>query len=198
MTCFGPSVAAMTTTNRIQLASVRVITEDLPRLLTTPHPQREVGVLRIGEAADPFELDDAIGCVAGREVEHSHASDGGELMAVADQSHASAGGVGELEERPGGVLVEHPRLVDDHYGTAVEPWRIGRRCHPSPATVLVPAVAVLVQEPRHGVRGSADLAGGDLGGLPGRRDDQHPPTARLDLRPRRGKPPRLYSARGAW
>ncbi len=158
------------------------LVEHLTSSLTTAHPQRQVGVVRIGEPTDTLELDHAAGCVAGREVEHSPASDGGELVAVADQRHASAGGVGELEERPGGVLVEHPGLVDDQDGTAVQPWRIGRRCHPSPATVLVPAVAVLVQQPRHRVRCRADLTGRDLGGLPGRRDDQHPPAARLDLR----------------
>ena len=128
------------------------LVEDLTSSLTTAHPQRQVGVLRIGEAADPLELDDAIGCVASREVEHSPASDGGELVPVADQRHLGAGVVGELEERAGGVLVEHPGLVDDEEGTAVQPRRTGRRRHPSPPTVRVPAVAVLVQQPRHGVR----------------------------------------------
>ncbi len=50
-------------------------------------------------------------------VEDAAAADGGELVAVADERDPCAGLVGDGEQRAGGVLVEHPGLVDEQQVT---------------------------------------------------------------------------------
>jgi hypothetical protein len=140
---------------------------------------------------DALELDQPTRRESGGQVEHSPASDRRQLVPVADQRHPSTGGVGELEQCAGRVLVEHPGLVDDQEGAAIEARRVGCRLRPLPAPVLVPAVTVLVQEPSHGVRRGADFGRRDLCSLASRRQDQHPSTACLDLCSLRSQPTRL-------
>ena len=58
---------------------------------------------------------------AGGEVEHPAPADGGELVPVPDQRDPRPGLVGDGEQRAGGVLVEHPRLVNQDQITMLEP-----------------------------------------------------------------------------
>src|SRR4051812_9200999 len=48
-----------------------------------------------------------------RQVEHSPAAHSRELVAVAEQYEEGAGLISDGEQRLGGVLVEHPGLIDD-------------------------------------------------------------------------------------
>ncbi len=72
------------------------------------------------------------------EVEHAAAADRGQLVPVTDQRDPRAGLVGDGQQRAGGVLVEHPGLVDQQHVTASgsQPGR-GRR----PVSGRFPAVA---------------------------------------------------------
>ena len=63
----------------------------------------------------------AVGCAhAIGVVEDAAAADGGELVPVPDERDAGAGLVGDGEECAGGVLVEHPGLVDKQEVTRPE------------------------------------------------------------------------------
>ena len=46
------------------------------------------------------------------------------------------------------ILVEHPGLVDNEQRPPVEPWGVRRGLAATPAAVVVPPVAVLVQQRR--------------------------------------------------
>ena len=48
-----------------------------------------------------------------RQVQHSAAADCGQLPPVTDERDASTGLIGNRQQRAGGVLVEHGRLVDE-------------------------------------------------------------------------------------
>ncbi len=57
-----------------------------------------------------------VGCrvdLAGGQVQDAAAADGGQLVPVAKQRQADLALVGDGQQRTGGVLVEHPGLVDD-------------------------------------------------------------------------------------
>jgi hypothetical protein len=55
---------------------------------------------------------------AGSEVEDPAATDGWELVTVADECDPSTGLIGDGEQGAGGVLMQHPRLVDQQQVTA--------------------------------------------------------------------------------
>jgi len=79
------------------------------RLGAGAHGQAELGVGRVGEPADAVQgqAGARIG-PSSHEVEHAAAPDGGQLVPVTDQRDPSAGLVGDGEQGPGGVLVQHP------------------------------------------------------------------------------------------
>ena len=62
-------------------------------------------------------------------------------MTVAEEHHLGTGAVGDREECAGGVLVEHPGLVDEEYVTGQESGLGGDRL---PWGGVVGPVAVLV------------------------------------------------------
>ena len=111
-------------------------------------------------------------------VEDAAAADRSQLVAVAQQRQPDPGLVGDGEQRAGGVLVEHPGLVDDQQISRAQPGclrrpgvdapgeRVGGTVgQPGPGAVLAPPPAVLVGQPGSGSGGGADLGGGDLGRL---------------------------------
>jgi hypothetical protein len=53
-------------------------------------------------------------------VQDTTAADGWELVSVADERDPRTGLVGDGEQRAGGVLVEHPRLVDEQQVTGAK------------------------------------------------------------------------------
>ena len=164
------------------LATAHQLVENLAGVLARPHPQGQLGVGGIGEAADGVELGDPVRRVADGEIEDAASSYGRELMAVADEHDRGAGFVGQTQQRPGSVLVEHPGLVDHQQVTAPQLSRGCRAaCDAAPAAVFVPAEPVLVQQPGDRVGRRADLVCRDLGGLPRRRHDQHPTTGLFEL-----------------
>jgi hypothetical protein len=155
------------------LAAFEKRVEDLTRPLTGPHQQAEVGVRGIAEPMDRLELVVRFGShPACGEVEDAATADGRELVSVAEERDGGVRSVGDGEQRPGGVLVEHAGLLDEEY-VAEDQARagLGGRVGPRPVTVLVPAVAVLVDEPSGGEGVGADLLLCCLGGLEGGRDD---------------------------
>jgi len=77
------------------------------------HGEGEVGLGGIGDPVHGVQVEHGGGvgpgvCV----VEDSAAADGGELVPVPDQGDPGTGLVGDGQESAGGVLVEHPGLVD--------------------------------------------------------------------------------------
>ena len=97
-----------------------------------------------------------------------------------DERDACAGLVGDGQEGSGGVLVEHPGLVDEQQVTGPEPGAgtgSGVRLS-GPVAVAVPAPPVLVDQPGGGVPFGAGLGGGDLRGLQ-RRCHHHQSTTLL-------------------
>ena len=108
-------------------------------------------------------------------VEDATAADRGELVSVAEERDPGAGLVGEGEQGAGGVLVEHPGLVDDQqiagpqFGCRVGVLRVA-----DPVALVVPPPSVLVDQPRGRAAGGAGLPASDLGGLQ-RRGDHHQP-----------------------
>jgi hypothetical protein len=161
--------------------------------------QREAdrGVLGVGEPVGDVEVDQRLDRhPPGGQIEDSPATNGGELVTIAQERHPGAHLVGDHQQRHGGVLVEHPGLVD-HKQIASTEDRVRRRHRvgvPGPAPILVPPEAVLVDQPRSGPC-DADLAGGDLGSLPRRGHDQHPPALLGQCRLGRGKCGGLAGAR---
>ena len=65
---------------------------------------------------------------AGGVLEHPAAADRGQLMPVADERDPGAVLVGDREQGAGGVLVEHPGLID----TAADPRAPSRNASPGP------------------------------------------------------------------
>ncbi len=166
------------------LAPAHQLVEECAGVLALAHPQRQGRVSGVGEPADTLELDMTLGGVPGGEVEHSPTPDRGELMPVPHQDQRSAGGVGELEQGAGGVLVQHPGLVDHQQGPPAQPGCGRRGFGAGPAAVLVPSVAVLVQQPARPTEPGC-RSGGRRPGLPcGSGSPQA--SARLAVRPVRG------------
>ena len=95
-------------------------------------------------------------------------------MPVPHQCQPSAGLVGDGEQSPGGVLVEHPGLVDEQDVTGQQPGFEVRIVwfDSGPAAVVVPSEAVLVGQPRRRERVPAQLPGRDRGRL-ARRGHHH-------------------------
>ena len=96
------------------------------------HAQGERGVVGVGEPVHLLQRHDR-GRVGPREgvVQDAAASDRWELVPVADERDPRPGLVGDRQERAGGVLVQHPRLVDQQQvpwsqpGGRVWVWRRG-------------------------------------------------------------------------
>ena len=63
----------------------------------------------------------APGGPSGRVVQDAAAADRGELVPVTDERDPGAGLVGDVEQRPGGVLVEHPGLIDQQQVAGQQP-----------------------------------------------------------------------------
>ncbi len=185
--------------------------EDLAGVLAGAHRQGEVGVVGVGEAVQGLQGEvRVLGCGAGGVVEDAAASDGGELVPVAEERDAGAGLIGDAEQRAGGVLVEHAGLVDEQQVAGVQPrpdigsglgpvvvvalgWAVGA----GPGAVVVPAPAVLMGQPGGGVGVGAGLLGGDVGGLEGGGDHDQPLVAHLEHRGRGGQGGGLPGAGGA-
>ena len=141
------------------------------------HSQGELGVGGVGEPMDGLQGDHGGGVGVGDGVvEGAAAADGGELVAVSDERDPGAGLVGDREQGVGGVLVEHPGLVDEQQipRIQVRGWRgCGVRVA-GPVAVAVPPPPVLVDQPRCGVAVGAGLGGGNLRPLQCGRDHHHP------------------------
>ena len=123
--------------------------EHLTAALTSAHEQAQLGVLGVAEPVDGLQRERRLGaCPAGGVVEYAAAADRGELVPVTDERDPGVGLVGDGEQGAGGVLVEHAGLVDeqDVPGQQPGPW-IGLGLEAGPVAVVVPPVAVLVDEP---------------------------------------------------
>jgi hypothetical protein len=138
------------------------------------------------------------------QVEHPTAADGGQLVPVPHHCEASAGLIGDHQQRAGGVLVEHPRLVDDQQipwrqrgdgnraGVDTARRRVGvTRTEAGPSAGVVPPPAVLVRQPRRRPGLRTQLRRLSLGGLQGRGDHDQPVTLHAELPPRLGQHRRL-------
>ena len=78
-----------------------------------PHPETQGGVVGIGEPLHLLERDGGGRVRPGDGViEYAASTDCGELVPVTDERNAGARLVGGRQECTGGVLVEHPGLVD--------------------------------------------------------------------------------------
>ena len=182
------------------LAAFKKCVEDLTRPLTSAHEQAEFCVGGIAEPVDRLELVVRFGAhPACGEVEDPAAADGRELVAVAEKRDDCVRSVGDGEQRAGGVLVEHAGLVNEEDIAGEQAcaclWRgVGLR----PVPVLVPAVAVLVDEPGGGEGVSADLLAGGLGGLERGRDDHESTIGVVEYVARSGQGGGLAGARGAF
>ena len=166
--------------------------EDGGGVVARAHPQGERGVVGVGEPVHLLQRHDR-GRVGPREgvVQDAAASDRWKLVPVADERDPRPGLVGDRQERAGGVLVQHPRLVDQQQVPGSQPGgRVGCGVGaPGPVPVVVPAPAVLVDQPGGRVPVGAGLRGGDLGRLQRRRHHQQPmslPRQHGLRRPQRG------------
>jgi hypothetical protein len=123
------------------------------------------------------------------QVEDAAAADRGKLVPVAEQRQPGTRLVGDGEQRAGGVLVEHPGLVNHQQIPRPQPGQrrgtvvaaTGGRVElsgdePAPGAVGGPPPAVLERQPRRRSGGRADLRARDLGGLQRRSDDHEPVT----------------------
>ena len=102
-----------------------------------------------------------VGCGAlGGEVKHAAPPDRRHLMPVSSQGHTHVVFIGDGEQRPGGVLVEHSCLVHEQHvalaecrllAGAVEQharvWAELVRGKSRPGAIVLPSVAVLVGQP---------------------------------------------------
>ncbi len=159
--------------------------EHLVASVALAHPQAQDGVGLVGESAHGLEGHDRRRVRVGDSVvEDAASADGRELVAVPDERDPGAGFVCEGEERPGGVLVEHPGLVDHEQvpgskGCGLAGSGVGL---PGPVPVVVPAPPVLVDQPGGRVSLGAGLTRGDVGGLHRRgHHDQLPTVVRQVL-----------------
>ena len=172
--------------------------EDRARFLTGAHGEGQLGVLHVRRRLPGLVgADEAVNRVehqvgrrvdlAGGEIQHAAAADRGELVPVTDQRQPGSDLVGDGQQRPGGVLVEHPGLVDDQEVTHGQLRRLPRagvghaggradvtEGQPGPGPVAAPAPAVLEGQPRRRPGGGADLGGGHLRRLQRRRHDEQP------------------------
>jgi len=124
------------------------------RILPGAHCEAELGVVGVGEPVDVIQGEARVGIgPVGSEIEDTASSDGGQLMAVPDQRQTRASLVGNGHQRAGGVLVQHPGLVDQQQVTPTQ-HSIGRREGElaGPTAIVVPGEAILAREPRGGVR----------------------------------------------
>ena len=155
---------------------VEHLTDTLTEALTTgsrrgtqrhsgAHGQADRRVRRIAEPMYHVEGHDFFGPSPARcQVEYAAAADGGELVSVTEERDPGPGLVGDGEQGAGGVLVEHPRLVDEQEVVRSQHgcWGWGRG-QPSPAAGVVPSPSVLVGEPGCGERARSGLTTGDRG-----------------------------------
>src|SRR5699024_1680897 len=89
------------------------------------------------------------------EVEDAAATNRRELVAVAEKRDRRVRSVGDGEQRAGGILVEHAGLIDEEdvagqQAGAYVGCGAGSRVDSRPVAVLVPPVAVLMDEPGSG------------------------------------------------
>ena len=182
------------------LAAFEKGVEDLTRPLTGAHEQAEFGVRGIAEPVDRLELVVRFGShPACGEVEDAAAADGRELVAVAEERDDCVRSVGDGEQRAGGVLVEHAGLVDEEDVAGEQACAgLGRGVGLRPVPVLVPAVAVLVDEPGGGEGVGADLLLRCLGGLERGRDDHESTIGVVEYVARGGQGGGLAGAGGAF
>src|ERR1035437_465525 len=132
---------------------------------TGAHREADPGVLGIAEPVDDIQGQAGLGCgPADGEVKDPAAAHCGQLVAVPDERDPGPGLVSDSQQGAGGVLVEHPGLVDQQQVTGRQ-RRLRRRAgvglggvrvavtvtlagrQSGPDAVVVPAVAVLMGEP---------------------------------------------------
>jgi hypothetical protein len=74
------------------------------------------------EPVDRVQIDTRVGVdPAAREVEHAAAADRGQLMPVADQRNPGTGLIRDGQQRAGGVLIQHPCLIDKQQNPRAKP-----------------------------------------------------------------------------
>ena len=180
------------------LASLHQSVEDLPRALTSPHQQAQGRVLGVAEPVQGLQLDASFGTTpAGGVVQDPAAADGGQLVPVAGEPDPGSRLIRDGEQGQGGVLIEHPGLVDQEQVPGTQ-TSLGRRLRrdPAPVTILVPPIAVLVDEPGRRECLTAHLLLGDAGRLEGWGDHHQPVAPSLEHSPGSGQRGRLSGAGG--
>lgn len=173
--------------------------EQLGRVAAGAEVERELRVVGIGEAVQARQVEHPCH-ECGGDVEHATPADRGELRTVPDEGERRARFVRDGEERQGGVLVEHPRLVHHdplarHELSALRWAAVGRarlrvrvaHGEARPDAIGVPSEPVVVDECGYGVGWYAELAGGDVGGLLRRRHHPHAPAVALGGADRRAE-----------
>jgi hypothetical protein len=106
------------------------------------------------------------------EIEDAAATDSRQLVSVTEQRDGRVRSVGDGEQRAGGVLVEHPGLVDEEDVTGQQAGAgLGGCVDLRRVAAFVPTVAVLVDEPGGGEGVGADLLLRCFGGLASGSDD---------------------------
>jgi hypothetical protein len=89
-----------------------------PEGFTGAHCEADPGVLGIAEPVDDIEGQAPLGCgPAGGEVKDPAAAHCGQLVAVPDERDPGPALISDPEQGAGGVLVEHPGLVDQQQVT---------------------------------------------------------------------------------
>ena len=79
------------------------------------------------EPVDRVQIDTRVGVdPAAREVEHPAAADRGQLMPVPDQRHPGTGLIRDNQQGAGGVLIQHPCLIDKQQNPRAKPGFLAR------------------------------------------------------------------------
>jgi hypothetical protein len=98
----------------------------------------------VDEPVDGVQVDPGVRVdLAVGEVEHAAAAHRGQLVPVPDQRDPRTGLIGDGDQRAGGVLVEHARLIDQQQIPGSQPGlrqRIGWCAGPGAGGVPAPAV----------------------------------------------------------
>ena len=131
------------------LSASKECVEYFTAALTGAHKQAQVGVLGICEAVDGLQRETGFGVrPAGGVIEYAAAADCGELVPVTDERDACVGVVGDGEQGSCDVLVEHAGFVHEQDVAGQEPGPgVGLCLDAGPVAVVVPAEAVLVDQP---------------------------------------------------